>query len=155
MFFPPNRAAALERLEAFLPHAARYAGKRNFDLGAGKHDGVSCLPPYIRTRLITEEEATRAVLRYHSPSAAEKFLQEIAWRTYWKGWLEMRPTAWSQYQKSLGDQEKTSAYSTAISGNSGIECLDHWTKELIETGYLHNHARMWFASIWIFTLQLK
>ena len=26
--------------------------------------------------------------------------------------------------------------------------------ELVETGYLHNHARMWFASIWIFTLRL-
>lgn len=154
MIFPPNRTAGLDRLEAFVPDAARYAGKRNFDLGAGKHDGVSRLSPYLRTRLITEEECTRAVLRHHSPSAAEKFLQEIAWRTYWKGWLEIHPTAWSHYKKSLNEQEKTSDYFNAITGNSGIECLDHWTKELIETGYLHNHARMWFASIWIFTLQL-
>ena len=27
-------------------------------------------------------------------------------------------------------------------------------KELKEANYLHNHARMWFASIWIFTLDL-
>ena len=37
-------------------------------------------------------------------------------------------------------------------GKTGIKCFDHWTQELIETGYLHNHARMWYASIWIFTL---
>ena len=36
---------------------------------------------------------------------------------------------------------------------TGIKCFDSWTEELIETGYLHNHARMWYASIWIFTLQ--
>jgi len=150
----PTRAAALARLEAFVPHAARYAGRRNFDLGLGKHDGVSGLSPYIRTRLVTEEECTRAVLTKHSPRAAEKFLQEIAWRTYWKGWLEMRPGVWRRYLETLAEQEKTPAYEAAVSGKTGIECFDHWTRELLDTGYLHNHARMWFASIWIFTLKL-
>jgi deoxyribodipyrimidine photo-lyase len=149
-----TRAAALARLEAFVPLAAKYAGRRNFDLGAGKHDGVSGLSPYIRTRLVTEEEATRAVLTCHSPRAAEKFLQEIAWRTYWKGWLEMRPEAWSHYLATLAQQEKSAAYGKAIAGETGIECFDHWARELSDTGYLHNHARMWFASIWIFTLKL-
>lgn len=37
---------------------------------------------------------------------------------------------------------------------TGIDCFDAWARELVETGYLHNHARMWFASIWIFTLRL-
>ena len=155
MNFPPTRATALARLEAFIPHAARYAGKRNFDLGTGKHDGVSCLSPYIRTRLVTEEECTRAVLTRHSPVAAEKFLQEIAWRTYWKGWLEMRPGVWRRYLETLAEQEKTPAYEAAVAGNTGIACFDHWANELVKTGYLHNHARMWFASIWIFTLKLS
>lgn len=154
MTFPPTRAAARARLEAFVPLAAKYAGRRNFDLGAGKHDGVSRLSPYIRTRLLTEEEASRAVLQGHSPRAAEKFLQEIAWRTYWKGWLEMRPEAWSHYLATLAEQEKSAGYQKALSAGTGIECLDYWARELMETGYLHNHARMWFASIWIFTLKL-
>lgn len=154
MSFTPTRAAALARLEAFVLHAARYAGRRNFDLGAGKHDGVSQLSPFIRTRLLTEEEATRAVLAKHSPRAAEKFLQEVAWRTYWKGWLEMRPAVWEHYLSSLAALEKPPAYGKAIAGETGIECFDHWARELVETGYLHNHARMWFASIWIFTLKL-
>ncbi len=150
----PTRSAALERLEQFLPLASKYAGSRNFDLGTGKHDGVSQLSPYLRTRLVTEEECTRAVLQSHSARSAEKFLQEIAWRTYWKGWLEMRPDVWSHYLSSLKEQEISVAYEAAISGRTGIECLDHWARELVETGYLHNHARMWFASIWIFTLKL-
>ena len=45
-------------------------------------------------------------------------------------------------------------YRTAIAGRTGIACFDAWVAELIETGNLHNHARMWFASIWIFTLRL-
>ena len=151
---PPTRSVALARLEAFVPLAVKYAGHRNFDLGVGKHTGVSCLSPYIRTRLVTEEEATRAVLARHRPSAAEKFLQEIAWRTYWKGWLEMRPEAWSHYLATLAEQEKSAAFGDAIAGETGIECFDHWVRELLDTGYLHNHARMWFASIWIFTLKL-
>ncbi|MDP4623549.1 MAG: hypothetical protein NWT08_00285 [Akkermansiaceae bacterium] len=157
MPFPPTRAAALEQLENFVPLAAKYASTRNFDLGTGHHTGVSQLSPYLRTRLITEEEATRAVLGKHSPRAAEKFLQEIAWRTYWKGWLEMRPAVWSHYTSTLADlekQRKLPDYQNAITGNTGIACFDHWANELTSTCYLHNHARMWFASIWIFTLKL-
>lgn len=154
MPFTPTRAAALERLAEFVPLASRYAEQRNFDQGQGKHDAVSRLSPYIRTRLITEEEATRAVLAKHSSHAAEKFLQEIAWRTYWKGWLEMRPAGWLHYTKTLSHLEKSAAYESTISAATGIECFDHWARELTDTGYLHNHARMWFASIWIFTLKL-
>jgi deoxyribodipyrimidine photo-lyase len=150
----PTRFAALERLEQFLPLASKYAGHRNFDLGSGKHDGVSQLSPYIRTRLITEEEVTRAVLAEHSAGSAEKFLQEIAWRTYWKGWLEMRPDVWRHHLDTLSATERSEGYETAIAGRTGIECFDHWVGELVETGYIHNHARMWFASIWIFTLKL-
>ena len=154
MSFTPTRTAAIDRLAAFVPHAAKYAGQRNFDMGAGKHTAVSQLSPYIRTRLITEEEVTKAVLEKHSPRAAEKFLQEIAWRTYWKGWLEMRPEVWEHYLETLTALPRTVAYETAVSAKTSIECFDHWARELFETGFLHNHARMWFASIWIFTLRL-
>ncbi|MGB6223189.1 FAD-binding domain-containing protein [Haloferula sp.] len=151
----PTRAAAIERLEAFLPRAgSKYASHRNFDHGPGDRSNISMLSPYIRHRLITEEEVSKRVLDYHSPRSAEKFLQEIAWRTYWKGWLEMRPAVWSDYLHDLSILPKAGAYQQAIEGRTGLECFDAWAKELIEYGYLHNHTRMWFASIWIFTLQL-
>ncbi len=161
--FPPTRTAALEKLAGFVPKSARdYAAQRNYDRGPGKHDNVSTLSPYLRHRLITEAEVLDAVLGRYALSSAEKFVQEVFWRTYWKGWLEMRPAVWGGYQQGLlraWDQVQTqsglrSEWEAACRGETGIECFDHWARELVETGYLHNHARMWFASIWIFTLRL-
>jgi deoxyribodipyrimidine photo-lyase len=161
--FIPTRIAGLKRLAAFVPKAGRaYAARRNYDRGPGRHADVSMLSPYLRHRLITEEEAVLAVLAQHSESAAEKFIQEICWRTYWKGWLEQNPRVWTAYvaaldhaRRYLGDDHAMAAeVAAAERGDTGIACFDCWVKELVETGYLHNHARMWFASIWIFTLKL-
>lgn len=161
--FPPTRLAALERLQRFVPHAGRaYAARRNYDLGRDGHVGVSTLSPYLRARLITETEVLQAVLGRHSANAAEKFIQEVYWRTYWKGWLELRPGVWHQYQSALKariDAVQTQSglrqrWEAACKGQTDIACFNAWAQELVETGYLHNHARMWFASIWIFTLRL-
>lgn len=162
--FQPTRTAALERLSFFLPQAGRdYAATRNFDHGPARHrESVSCLSPYLRCRMITEKEVLQAVSTRHSFSAAEKFIQEVYWRTYWKGWLELRPGVWQQYLADLTrqwDSVQTQGglrrrWETACLGETGIDCFDHWARELTTTGYLHNHARMWFASIWLFTLDL-
>jgi deoxyribodipyrimidine photo-lyase len=159
MSFEPTRKAGLDRLAKFLPFAGRhYQNNRNADLGPHDRSNVSVLSPYIRHRLITEEEVLRAVLAKHSPSAAEKFIQEVFWRTYFKGHLETRPIIWTNYRAALkaikmqGGLQK--AYDAAVQAQTGIDCFDAWVSELVEHGYLHNHARMWFASIWIFTLKL-
>lgn len=158
-----KRTHALDRLEAFLPCAGRsYAAMRNSDFGPDKRSNVSTLSPWIRHRLILEEEVVAAVLRRHSFGAAQKFLQEVFWRTYFKGWLEHRPHVWQRYcgeAQGFADELSRnsglrSRYEAAVEGRTGIDCMDAWASELVETGYLHNHARMWFASIWIFTLQL-
>jgi deoxyribodipyrimidine photo-lyase len=111
---------------------------------------------------VTEEEVLRSILGRHSLTAAEKAVQEILWRTYWKGWLELRPSVWADYRRSLRgtlDRVQTESglrrdWEAACKGETGLDAFDHWARELVETGYLHNHARMWFASIWIFTLRL-
>ena len=154
---PATRAEALTRLQRFLPHAGRdYAARRNHDLPGHPH--VSGLSPFLRHRLITEAEVLEAVLARHSPQAAEKFVQEVFWRTYWKGWLEMRPALWGTYRagldRVLADGSLTGRLAEAEAGETGIACFDGWMRELTTTGYLHNHARMWAASIWIFTLRL-
>ena len=96
--FPSSRHDALCRLSNFIPKAGRnYAKFRNYDRGAGAHHDVSCLSPYIRRRIVSEKEVLKATLSHHSLSGAQKFVQEIFWRTYWKGWLEMRPTVWTLY----------------------------------------------------------
>ncbi len=158
-----TRAEALERLAAFVPHAGRtYAATRNEDRGPDDRSNVSVLSPYVRARLITEDEILRAVLARHSLSGAEKFVQEVLWRTYWKGWLESRPLVWTHYRRDLDahyarlerEPDRARMHAEAIEGRTGIPAFDTWTRELIERGYLHNHARMWYASIWMFTLQL-
>lgn len=149
----PTRAAALAALDEFLPHAAAYAAGRNDTRQAA----TSRLSPYVGTRLLTEEEISRAVLARHSYEQVEKFLQEVAWRTYWKGWLEMRPGVWSDYRDDLAAlraDASSPAVQAAREGRTGIAAFDAWARELTATGWLHNHARMWFASIWIFTLRL-
>jgi deoxyribodipyrimidine photo-lyase len=153
----PTRAAALARLAAFIPLMGRaYADGRNFDPGPGKPAHVSVLSPYIRHRLITEQEVVAAAIAAHGAEIADKFIQEVFWRSYWKGWLAQRPAVWAEYRTRVaaGVHTPPEGYAAAIAGRTGIACFDAWVAELIETGNLHNHARMWFASIWIFTLRL-
>lgn len=162
MTFIPTRTAGLERLNNFLPRAGRaYAARRNLDLGPDDRSNTSCLSPYTRTRLITEREIVEATLKTYTLQDAEKFVQEVFWRTYFKGRLEREPWIWSRYCEQLetlhADLPGTAlgkAYNKAITGQTGIKGFDDWAKELVAHNYLHNHARMWFASIWIFTLDL-
>ena len=112
--------------------------------------------------MLDEIAITRAVLSQHSQEDADKFIAEVFWRSYWKGWMELRPAVWSTYLNDiirLQDQVQTQSglrqrWEEACRGQTGIAPFDAWAQELHQTGYLHNHARMWFASIWIFTLEL-
>lgn len=158
-----TRAAGLAAMQAFSPAmGSRYANGRNYDRGPGQHRAVSLLSPYVRRRLITEQELVAAALAAHGPEHAEKFIQEVIWRSYFKGWLERRPQVWLSYTQGLQadlaalhrDRRLRREVERAQDGQTGLACFDAWAAELVETGYLHNHARMWFASIWIFTLGL-
>ncbi len=163
MRFPATRAAALARLDEFLPRAGRaYAAHRNQDAGPGADGSTSRLSPAIRRRLVTEAEVCARAIGAHGFAAAEKFIQEVCWRTYWVGWLEQRPAIWQRYCAdvealtiALGDDRGLQRrYAEAVNAHTGIDCFDAWVAELRDTGWLHNHARMNFASIWIFTLRL-
>lgn len=161
--FAPTREAGLARLSAFAPAMGRqYAGTRNHDHGPEDRSNLSLLSPYVRHRLIEEHELAATALAHHSAAAADKFLKEVCWRTYWKGWLAHRPAVWDKYQVHRDgliaalarDSLLRRRYEAAISGASGVDGFDQWAQELVGEGYLANHARMWFASIWIFTLRL-
>jgi deoxyribodipyrimidine photo-lyase len=157
-----NRAAALCRLHDFVAEAVcRYARMRNVDRGPGAPAHVSQLSPHVRHRLVLESELIEAALARHGFAKVEKFTQEVFWRSYWKGWLELRPSVWARYRQALSEHlraveggEFAAAYARACEGRTGIDCFDAWIAELYATGYLHNHARMWFASIWVHTLGL-
>jgi len=155
MKFEISRDGALIQLDAFInSELANYSFKRNFDLGPKDKSNVSCLSPYISHRLITEYEVAKTVLAKFPYQKVEKYIQEIFWRVYWKGWLELRPQVWTDFIEDLKGFKEDDNYKKAINGETKIKCFNDWVKELKENNYLHNHTRMWFASIWIFTLNL-
>jgi len=152
------REEALNKLEDFSSNSLeKYAAERNFDPGPGNRNNTSLLSQYISHRIIDEQETIQSAYNKLPFKKIEKFVQEIFWRTYWKGWLEMRPQVWDDYKQdlqNLHEQLNSSSYVVATEGKTKILCFNDWVLELKEFGYLHNHARMWFASIWIFTLGL-
>ncbi len=160
--FSPTRAAALSRMAAFIPSmGGAYALGRNTDMGPGAVQAVSMLSPYVRRRLLTEAELVKAARAAHG-DLSERFVPQVVWRTYFKGYLEQHPSIWAAYHSGLRHGQNRLAtegglrrvYHDACEGGVGIDGFDNWARELVATGWLHNHARMWFASIWIFTLRL-
>ena len=159
MNFEASRAKALDKLNYFIQNnLSEYSKLRNFDFGPENRTNISCLSPYITHGIINEREVIEKSLNKFSFSKNEKFIQEVLWRVYWKGWLELRPNVWSDYLIELNnikDEFKNNKnYLNAIEGKTNVECFNVWINELKENNYLHNHTRMWFASIWIFTLDL-
>ncbi len=159
MMFEASRVKAVEKLNNFVAKNLNdYSKLRNFDFGPNNRSNISCLSPYITHGAINELEVIDKSLKKYSFSKNEKFVQEVLWRVYWKGWLELRPNVWSDYlielDKIKNEFKDNQYYLDAIEGKTDIECFNQWVTELKENNYLHNHTRMWFASIWIFTLEL-
>ena len=159
MKFEASRAKAVDKLNDFVENnLSEYSKLRNFDFGPDDRSNISCLSPYITHGVINELEVIDKSLKKFSFAKNEKFIQEVLWRVYWKGWLELRPNVWSDYLVELNNLrnefKSNQNYLNAIEGKTNIECFNQWVKELKENNYLHNHTRMWFASIWIFTLEL-
>lgn len=152
MEFASTRDAAFERLAEFEKKASCYSSRRNHVVPG--HENVSRLSPAVRHRLITESELFAGITKRYAFSTVQKFVQEVYWRRYWKSWLSMRPGVWSDYLRDLSEMEPCEIARQAMVGEGPVEIMNYFARELIETGYLHNHARMWFAGYWVHTLQL-
>ena len=159
MKFVPSRADAVEKLSNFIENGLlNYSKSRNFDYGPDRRSNISCLSPYISHGVIKEQEMIDRSLKKYSFIKNEKFIQEVLWRIYWKGWLELRPKVYTDFindlKKIKKDFKDNKNYLNALEGKTNVECFNYWVSELKTFNYLHNHTRMWFASIWIFTLGL-
>jgi deoxyribodipyrimidine photo-lyase len=140
-----GRAAALEWMEQLEPE--RYGYTRNFLSGA-----VSRLSPYIRHGVLTLTEVRRAALaKVRRPLAAAKFIVELAWRDYWQRlyqrWGDGIWVDREDYKTGLRPGDYAPQLPPDItSAATGLACIDAFATELHQTGYLHNHARMWLAA---------
>ena len=159
MNFKPSREFAIEQLDKFIEkNLIEYSKLRNFDFGPDRRSNVSCISPYVNHGVVNESEIINKSLKKFSFIKNEKFIQEVLWRVYWKGWMELSPKVWTDFLNDLNDikmkYQNNENYLNAINGKTNIDCFNYWVDELKKYNYLHNHTRMWFASIWIFTLEL-
>ena len=148
---------AQSRLSDFLTRAKQYERERGFVRSS--QSTVSQLSPFIRYRFLHEREIFKVLTEMYPFSHVEKFIQELVWRSYWRGWLIQHPAVWEYYEQRVNEllphaAQSLPLYTQAIEGKTHLSFFNDWVHELKETGYLHNHVRMWFASIWFFTFQL-
>ncbi len=138
-----GRKAAEQKLKAIDP--AQYASTRNSLEGA-----VTRLSPYLRHGVLSLYEVRRIALE-HAGEGAGKLVNELAWRDYWQRvygsigngiWQDREP-----YKTGFQASDYAAEVSPDLrSGKTGLVCMDSFVQELEETGYLHNHPRMWLAA---------
>ena len=137
---PGGRAAALQRLASIDPVA--YDRSRNFLDGA-----VTRLSAYLRHGCITLAEARARALAQATPQQAYKFVFELAWRDFWRRvWKSLGPAVRKDVERPKVRLGQAPLPEDIRSARTGLPCIDASVRELLDTGYLHNHARMWFAA---------
>ena len=133
---------------------SKYSYLRNYDFGPNKNSSVSKLSPYISHRILLEYDLIKDIKNKYNGDNVNKFIEEVYWRIYWKGWLENKPCIWENFITKKVDNYDFNNYKMAVNGETNIPYFNSWVKELKTYNYLHNHTRMWFASTWIFVLGL-
>ena len=131
-----------------------YSKYRNYDYGNQQDNYVSGLSPYISHRVLLEYYLIIDLKSKLKGSIINKFIEELYWRIYWKGWLENRPDLWRKFVSEKISMSNELSYQKAIRGETDLKFFNSWILELKNNNYLHNHTRMWFASTWIFNLQI-
>jgi len=140
--FPTDYRSILKRIDEINPK--QYGRTRNFVSGA-----VSYLSPYISRGVISVKQIQESILRkVYDPATIEKFLQELAWREYFQRVWQAKGDAllrdMKQPQSNVLHSEMIDSIEQA---NTGITAIDGLITDFYKTGYLHNHVRMYVASM--------
>ena len=142
MMFPTSYKEILKRVDSIDPVA--YGKTRNFIDGA-----ITKLSPYISRGVISTKQVFQHVLeKGYEPARIEKFIQELAWRDYWQqAWIALGNDINSDVRRSQPNVKNLQMPKAIPEANTGIHAIDLAIEEFYETGYLHNHLRMYIASI--------
>lgn len=142
MMFPTEYQEILQRIQEIDPEA--YGKTRNHLGGA-----VTRLSPYISRGVISTRMVMDHIHHLNLPYyQTEKLIQELAWRDYWQQvWIakedainyDLRQPQPKGYRHGLPD--------AIAAAKTGIEAIDRAIVEFYQTGYLHNHVRMYIASM--------
>lgn len=140
--FPTSYSDILKRIKNIDP--IKYGATRNFLDGK-----VTYLSPYISRGAISTQYILSEILKrgYHLQHI-EKFIQELAWRDYWQQIWIAKGTAIDSDLKQAQAPVTNHAFSKGINnGITGIDAIDNAIAEFYQTGYLHNHMRMYIAAL--------
>jgi len=140
--FPTDYQEILNRIENV--HPIKYAKTRNFINGQ-----ITYLSPYISRGVISVKQVKDIVLnKGFSKYESEKFIQELAWREYFQRvWQSKKELIWSDLKHTQEDVKHHHIPTAVVEAQTGIEAIDQQINNLFTTGYMHNHIRMYLASI--------
>jgi deoxyribodipyrimidine photo-lyase len=132
----------LARIDDIDP--VKYSKTRNYLDGA-----VTYLSPFISRGVISGKQVLDHVLaKGYKPYQIEKFIQELAWREYFQRiWQAQGDLIWTDLKQPQPGTHNHQIPSAVVNAATGIEAIDNGIRELYETGYMHNHMRMYLASI--------
>lgn len=140
MNFPVKYSEILTRIQQIKP--SKYAFTRNFLDGE-----VTYLSPYLTHGVISLPQVRDSILAKTSFAEAEKLIQELSWKEYFRRVWENLGEGIFEDIKHVEGPKNSDFSSLIINSNTGIEVLDQQITQLYEVGYMHNHARMWVASL--------
>ena len=140
--FPASHQQIIERINHINP--IKYSKTRNFING-----DVTYLSPYISRGVITVKQVMETVLRKgYKPNQIEKFLQELSWREYYQRvWQHVGDDIWNDIKQPQPDVLHHQMIKAVEYAATGIDVIDEQIKKLCRSGYMHNHVRMYTASL--------
>ena len=142
VMFPTSYKEIIQRV--FNVNPVKYGATRNYENGS-----VSYLSPYISRGVISTKFVLDVILKKgYPPSKVEKFIQELAWRDYWQQvWIKKGDLINTDLKKEQEGVTNKGISKSIVSVNTGIMAIDLAVKKFYKTGYLHNHLRMYIASL--------
>lgn len=140
LLFETDYTSILEKLDQIDP--IKYAKTRNYIDGA-----VTKLSPYISRGVISTQQVLNSIVeKGYKIKEVESFVKELCWRDYFQRVAQV---------KNINIDLKNSQYpilnhaipSNILNATTGIEGIDNAILALYQTGYMHNHCRMYTASL--------
>ncbi|MBU6158384.1 MAG: deoxyribodipyrimidine photolyase [Bacteroidetes bacterium] len=140
--FPTNYSDILKLIDAIDP--VQYGKTRNYMDGA-----VTKLSPYISRGIISTKQIAKAVLdKGYKPYEIEIFLKELAWRDYFQQvWIAKKNEIDKDLKQVQSNVSNHQIPAAVTAHQTGITAIDNAIAALYETGYMHNHLRMYVASL--------
>lgn len=142
MDFPTHFESIIQRIELIDP--VKYSSTRNYLNGA-----VTYLSPYISRGVISTKDVLKHLVnKGHTWNEMEKLIQELAWRDYWQQvWIAKGEVINNDLRKRQEQVESHDVSEKIINAQTGIQAIDEGIDTLYNTGYMHNHMRMYVGAL--------